>query len=309
MTLIEDWIGEKIQMHCQLHTSFHLAMDMTYERKTMEDIVAELHNAWLEFMVCSLCKKYILPPVIEICTNGHNGCETCVTQLTVCPICKLPADKYQNTGIEEACRSANIRVPCNNRSWGCSERSLIDDMRNHSIVCVHQQIPCPFASSDSPCSWCGPISGLQRHMIEKHHDCRVVITQEEPIHLSYSCETQKLVVIRGIEIFLILTLLREPCVSKYYCTTVKYVGPKHNADKYIYEVNIAGGYKHEIQDDIRDPEMVTESGGHIHVFNTTSNVTVPVRECKYYITISRHSQSSVSDDDSDSENASDYESS
>jgi hypothetical protein len=276
----------------------------------MEQVMAELHNVWLEFMVCCICKEYIIPPVTEICTSGHNGCEACVAQLTKCPVCELPADKFRNIGIEEACRNANIRIPCNNLFWGCSERSLIDDMKNHSVVCVYQRILCPFASYVSPCSWGGPIIGLQQHIMENHHDCYVFVTEEEIINLSCPCETQKLVIIRGHEIFLVITHISDSRLLKHYCITLKYVGPKQNIPNYRYEINVAGGYNHEIapegDNSNANLEMITDMGGHVHVSNTPCNISVPIHEWSYSIKISRPSEPFVPDDDVNIDNASDY---
>lgn len=270
----------------------------------VHEVRVDMENVWLEFMMCSVCWDYIEPPVTEICTNGHNGCSTCVKHLTKCPICELPADPCRNIGIETKCRNAMVRIPCNNSFLGCNKKSLIDDMKNHSEICLYQWNECPFAQPRANCcSWKGPIIALQQHILQRHHDCKLIISHEEIINLSYSCITENLVIMRNHEIFLVKACFSKTNLLKYYCISVEYVGPKKNIPDYKYEIKVDGGCNQEIQfgndSDITDPENIKKSGLHVHV-RTHRYICVPIHKRKYHITISR---SLTTDGHVDTENA------
>lgn len=267
----------------------------------MEAVISELKLVWRNKLKCCICYEYIIPPVTEICVSGHNGCETCVTHLTECPLCHLPADKYRNEGVEESCRSNKIKIPCNNQFWGCPEETLIDGMKNHAAVCVYQQELCPFVSPRGTCSWKGPIKYLKQHILACHKECRVIVLDEEMINFTDKCVTQTLVLIRGHEIFLVITDFNLPAPFKYYCIRAQYFGPKHDFPSYKFEGSLGGVCRHDAEfegcTNTKD-EKESKDGLHVHIptrcFDDVCKYRVPIYKRKFSIKISK--KSSVTSD-------------
>lgn len=262
----------------------------------MEAVLNELKIIWRDKLKCCVCYEYIIPPVTEICTSGHNGCQSCVAQLKECPLCHLPVEKYRNLGVEESCRNNNIKIPCNNHFWGCSEETLIDDMKNHAAVCVYQQELCPFVSPRGTCAWKGPITYLRQHVLTGHKDCRVIVLDEETVNFTDKCVTQKLILIRGHEVFLVITDFNLPSYFNYYCIRAQYFGPKHDFPSYKFKVTLGGVCKHNAEfegcSDTKDGK-VSAGGLHVHVsacfFNDFCQNRVPIYKRNFSIKITKKS--------------------
>jgi hypothetical protein len=130
--------------------------------------------------------------------------------------------------------------------------------------------------------------------MEEHYDCKVVVSEEETIIMSFSCDIHKVVTIRGHEVFLVVTHFSDSCLLKHCCITVKYVGPKHKIQHYKYEVNVDGVYSREIMPDrdysTTNPGMIREIGGHIHVLNILIDVSFPAQKLNYSVKTSTDSQ-------------------
>lgn len=253
--------------------------------------MAEMNEKLLESLQCSVCKNYALPPVTEICMNGHNACVDCVKPLTECPVCSLPADKYWNNGIEEMCRKRELKIPCNNLFWGCNEKNLIDDVKKHAAICRYQQQLCPFIPPRGTCSWQGPQIRLEEHIVEVHHDCKAVITSEEIINIYEFCIPQKLVVIRGHEVFVVVTYFNDFSSPTSYIISANYVGPSHDFPSYRYEVVSFGPSKGKMVEgfSITNPDKVSKGG--LYACLSKETLGVPLRKRKYTLKISRYSQS------------------
>jgi hypothetical protein len=113
-------------------------------------------------LTCIVCMETIFPP-IRTCSNSHNMCNMCSTNVSVhaprtcwndecgchkvvCPMCRVDIKGHKlayNTLLEMRAKSNTIlRISCPNAP-ACDETMIYEDMMRHVIVCSNKPAPTP----------------------------------------------------------------------------------------------------------------------------------------------------------------------
>jgi len=183
------------------------------------------HNFFPE-LKCPVCLEYMLPP-ITMCTEGHNICNSCKSQVKRCPICSENFTSLRNISLETI--ASRMQVPCKSMSKGREKRLPL---------CLHGPYKCPFAITSPPCSWEGPFTCIKDHIRSQHvehGDVRDVLGIHNvrlPNFETSSAWCQAMVTME--EVFFRMSKIIDGFL---YCC-VLYVGPKVNASKYNYRMTI-----------------------------------------------------------------------
>lgn len=113
-------------------------------------------------LTCPICME-IYNGIIYQCKEGHPVCGKCYIKLPLpkkCPYCTIPLEGIRNRIAESM--SAEIIVKC---KWkNCEHVCRQEDMRVHSIVCIHRENLC----CDENCEWMGYPDKLEEHWKTVH---------------------------------------------------------------------------------------------------------------------------------------------
>jgi E3 ubiquitin-protein ligase SIAH1 len=202
---------------------------------------------------CPVCMEYMVPP-IYMCESGHSICERCRPQLPACPTCRKPfLAKTRNIALESI--ADDLDYPC--RNDGCFEILPVHSITQHEAVCPHRPFDCPM-SQGAHCGWKGPVSLMQKHVMEAHHRYARVGTESTSVLNNVSgTPGYSLVIFAFDEVFLQKSRMHE---EKFY-SAVQYIGPNENAGKFRYEFHlstgnecqklIVGHFVHSYRDDLQ----------------------------------------------------------
>lgn len=90
------------------------------------------NDQMLSDIECPVCFELMRPP-IYMCSNRHSICSKCLTQVEVCPLCRVVITKTKNHHLQQI--SANVIYPCVNENKGCRFRAKLREIRTHEKVC------------------------------------------------------------------------------------------------------------------------------------------------------------------------------
>ncbi|PSN42265.1 hypothetical protein C0J52_20424 [Blattella germanica] len=127
------------------------------EMASIKEILMELE--------CTTCLEYMLPP-ITICSNGHNICSRCKSQLSGCSKCKGQFTEIRNFALENM--AENIRYPCRHAISGCKAEVPYQHINSHESLCNYQRYKCPFTFGGNTCRWDGPANEMKAHLSSYH---------------------------------------------------------------------------------------------------------------------------------------------
>jgi hypothetical protein len=99
---------------------------------------------------CCLCKYRIVGHILT-CENSHSLCSDCITGMdkagdNKCPHCRS-TNREWNILLELGLKS--MIKPCPNTNIGCTHRSYVEDMEEHTIMCQYAAIKCPWCAKDT----------------------------------------------------------------------------------------------------------------------------------------------------------------
>jgi hypothetical protein len=104
---------------------------------------------------------------IKLCENGHNICDYCRSQVSICPACNGKFTDVRNIALEHI--AATAIYPCKNRQHGCTETFTLDDRDKRQLFCPYESRECPFRKlSYIDCCWTGALSDIAAHVRSEH---------------------------------------------------------------------------------------------------------------------------------------------
>lgn len=116
----------------------------------------------LSLLECPVCTEVMLNTIYQ-CKAGHSFCETCIKQLSSCPICKKELTNTCNYALMTL--SAQLYHPCRNKERGCLFEDFPDKLRKHEATCYRYE--CPLKLSNS-CNFNGDRDELLAHCTNYH---------------------------------------------------------------------------------------------------------------------------------------------
>ena len=144
---------------------------MSENAKKPEDRMPDLPERFLVWFRCIQCKKYLRPPIMTICQNGHNVCAICYPDLETdkCPegTHSLPCkreDSSRNVAVENIMKELKLPMSCKNHAAGCDFSGSLEDEIAHEEGCPYRSVKCVVLS----CYQDIRFNDLETHMVEKH---------------------------------------------------------------------------------------------------------------------------------------------
>nr|XP_023026378.1 uncharacterized protein LOC111514372 [Leptinotarsa decemlineata]XP_023026379.1 uncharacterized protein LOC111514372 [Leptinotarsa decemlineata]XP_023026380.1 uncharacterized protein LOC111514372 [Leptinotarsa decemlineata] len=129
-----------------------------YKRKHIKRCMSTLSLGAIEeneFSVnCTTCGVILVPP-IYLCPCGQSFCSKC--QTGICCFCNESVTFKRNEELED--NFTRFLLPCKYKTFGCPEKLIYTELRNHENNCIFCEYKCPIDG-------CG-FEGLFKHM-RKH---------------------------------------------------------------------------------------------------------------------------------------------
>jgi len=175
---------------------------------------------------------YMVPPIM-LCVNGHNVCDICRSEITLCPICRKQFLSTRNVALEKLAR--DVKYPCPYRKYGCEEFLVHDKFREHQNKCHYLPQTCPASKlSNEQCSWTGIFNDIKKHLMEQHRGCcyEYIEGKFRVLRNFAACMSVSKFVFAFNEIF----FLRFHANNDNLYAVLKYIGPAENAAKYKYKI-------------------------------------------------------------------------
>jgi hypothetical protein len=128
--------------------------------------MAKKTKTWLEMLECPICLELPRCGPVHNCINGHLFCQSCLSKITKCPVCRSPEIHCRNLIAEQVIQVTLKSVPINCRFKECNINALLKDLGEHEKVCTYREVACP-SSHRGACEWRGPYKSLLLHIRDK----------------------------------------------------------------------------------------------------------------------------------------------
>ncbi|XP_045465932.1 uncharacterized protein LOC123674860 [Harmonia axyridis] len=141
------------------------------------------HHSMLKFLPqlleCPICRELMYPPIRE-CVQGHNFCDSCFDQISICAVCRQPKAKGQNFALEEVSRS--LTIDCSNRSKGCTFKGIFTIVDDHERMCPAASLYCP---ESLDCAEKITVGDMMEHCQNFHPEKMLYSNEMNIVHLNY----------------------------------------------------------------------------------------------------------------------------
>jgi len=195
----------------------------------------ELEKSLLRNLECPVCLEYMTPPII-LCHYGHSICNSCRSELEICPKCRQPFLQARNYALEDLCYK--LKYPCKFQEEGCEGTFSGKYIKEHQTVCHHGTHPCLLNRvPNMECDWSGPFTEFIKHFESQHEDyvCR------EASFPSPERDTSISILLVHNEIFLYYKCFRD---GKCFCAVYLF-GTSAEASVFKFKVKLSAENKTE----------------------------------------------------------------
>ena len=159
------------------------------------DLIAELE--------CPVCLQYLTLP-ITLCKNGHSICQTCRSNVLLCPSCREEFTSVRCRAFENLVKG--LQFTCKNQGQGCKEILTLEHIADHESICPFVVHECPLNRFERGCAWRGYFREFVAHVENFHKDVKI---WRQPCFISRTTGKLKTVIECFGELFLYFKIMEN----------------------------------------------------------------------------------------------------